>query len=158
MASAAAVTSQDADDVYELIYWPGIPGRGEHVRLALEEAGAAYTDTARAAATDGDGRATVEAAVAEDNAGDARNPPPFAPPVLRHHRSGGGGGEDDDEGLLLSQTPAILAYLGPRLGLVPDARADPHGALRVQALALTALDGLSDEVHNCHHPIASGCE
>lgn len=58
--------------------------------------------------------------------------------------------------LLLSQTPAILAYLGPRLGLVPDG--DPNGAWRVHALALTALDGLSNEVHNCHHPIASGRE
>ena len=27
---------------YELYYWPGIQGRGESVRLALEEAGAEY--------------------------------------------------------------------------------------------------------------------
>ena len=26
---------------YELYYWPGIQGRGEYVRLALEDAGAA---------------------------------------------------------------------------------------------------------------------
>jgi hypothetical protein len=32
---------------YELYYWPGIQGRGEFVRLALEEAGANYVDVAR---------------------------------------------------------------------------------------------------------------
>ena len=32
---------------YELYYWPGIQGRGEYVRLALEEAGAEYADVAR---------------------------------------------------------------------------------------------------------------
>jgi glutathione S-transferase len=33
---------------YELYYWPTIQGRGEFVRLALEEAGADYADVARA--------------------------------------------------------------------------------------------------------------
>ena len=32
---------------YELYYWPEIQGRGEFVRLALEEAGADYVDVAR---------------------------------------------------------------------------------------------------------------
>ncbi len=32
---------------YELYYWPQIQGRGEFVRLALEEAGADYVDVAR---------------------------------------------------------------------------------------------------------------
>jgi len=32
---------------YELFYWPSIQGRGEYVRLALEEAGADYVDVAR---------------------------------------------------------------------------------------------------------------
>lgn len=31
---------------YELYYWPGLQGRGEFVRLALEDAGAHYTDVA----------------------------------------------------------------------------------------------------------------
>ncbi|KAI9644090.1 hypothetical protein NHQ30_007442 [Ciborinia camelliae] len=30
---------------YELIYYTGVPGRGEHVRLILEEAGVQYKDT-----------------------------------------------------------------------------------------------------------------
>ncbi|KAK7755807.1 hypothetical protein SLS62_002092 [Diatrype stigma] len=125
-------------DAYELIYWPGIPGRGEHVRLALEEGGAAYRDTART----GTGMREVGAQIADDNLGDDANAPPFAPPVLRHGDA------------LLWQTPAILAYLGPRLGLAPEAAS--AGAARVAALAMTALDGLSDEVHDCHHPIATG--
>ena len=32
---------------YELYYWPGIQGRGEFVRLALEDAGASYRDVWR---------------------------------------------------------------------------------------------------------------
>ena len=32
---------------YELYYWTGIQGRGEFIRLALEDAGASYTDMAR---------------------------------------------------------------------------------------------------------------
>ena len=35
---------------YELYYWPMIQGRGEFVRLALEEAEAPYVDVARKAA------------------------------------------------------------------------------------------------------------
>src|ERR1022692_1784666 len=38
---------------YELYYWPGIQGRGEFVRLALEEAGADYLDVARKAGKSG---------------------------------------------------------------------------------------------------------
>ena len=33
--------------VYQLYYWPSIQGRGEFVRLLLEEAGARYVDVAR---------------------------------------------------------------------------------------------------------------
>jgi glutathione S-transferase len=32
---------------YELYYWPGIQGRGEFVRLVLEDAGADYVDIGR---------------------------------------------------------------------------------------------------------------
>ncbi|KAI0444002.1 hypothetical protein F4803DRAFT_561208 [Xylaria telfairii] len=128
---------------YELIYWPGIPGRGEFIRLALEEGGADYTDTAHAEK----GIDQTLAQIDGKNIGDDNNPPPLAPPILRH-------GD-----LLISQTPNILLYLGPRLGLVPAAEGqdgDPDALYRINALALTALDGLSNEVHDCHHPIASG--
>ncbi|KAB8068602.1 glutathione S-transferase [Aspergillus leporis] len=119
---------------YHLIYWPGIPGRGEFIRLALEEAGAEYTDTAHQK----DGINTVLSLVNENNKGDKSGPPPFAPPILEH-------GD-----LRLSQTPNILLYLGPRLGLTPGGDADYH----VHSLALTALDGLSNEPHDTHHPVA----
>ncbi|KAI1823926.1 hypothetical protein F4861DRAFT_531286 [Xylaria intraflava] len=135
-AMSASKRQKSAKDVpYELIYWPGIPGRGEFVRLALEEAGADYTDTAR----ENKGVEKVLAQIDAGNAGDENNVPPFAPPILRH-------GD-----LVISQTPNILLYLGPRLGLVPD---DADALYRINALVLTVLDGLSNEVHDTHHPIA----
>ncbi len=141
---APAKRQKSSKDVpYNLIYWPGVPGRGEHIRLAFEEAGAEYTDTAQVK----DGIKEVLAQVSPDNLGEGANVPPFAPPVLRH-------GD-----LVISQTPNILLYLGPRLGLAPAPGGDsddPDGLYRINALALTALDGLSNEVHDCHHPIATG--
>ncbi len=136
-------SSKDAP--FTLIYWPGLPGRGEHIRLALEEAGADYTDTARVAG----GVKQVLAAISGDKGAggesdDETNLPLCAPPILRH-------GD-----LVINQTANILLYLGPRLGLVPPADEDADAVYRVNGLALTALDGLSDEVHNCHHPISSG--
>ena len=41
--------------VYELHYWPRIQGRGEFVRLALEQAGAEYVDVARGPKSSGGG-------------------------------------------------------------------------------------------------------
>ena len=62
---------------YELYYWPTIQGRGEFVRLALEEAGADYVDVARRR-----GKRGVPAMMKLiDGARIAR--PPFAPPFLR---------------------------------------------------------------------------
>ncbi|KAI1750402.1 hypothetical protein F4782DRAFT_541607 [Xylaria castorea] len=132
----------DKNVPYELIYWPGNPGRGEFVRLALEEAGADYTDTAHTEK----GIDQTLAQIDDQNVGDDNNPPPLAPPILRH-------GD-----LVISQTSNILLYLGPRLGLVPPAEGedgDPDALYRINALTLTVLDGLNNEVHNCHHPIAS---
>lgn len=31
---------------YELLYWPGIPGRGEFIRLVFEASGVSYKDVA----------------------------------------------------------------------------------------------------------------
>lgn len=122
---------------YELIYWPGIPGRGEHIRLALEEAGATYKDTAYVEGGVEEVLSHVEGTAHDDGA----NPPAFAPPILRHGH------------LVMFQTSNILMYLGSRLGLAAHGDAD---AYRVNELVLTALDGLSNEVHDCHHPIATG--
>jgi glutathione S-transferase len=120
---------------YELFYWPSIQGRGEFVRLALEAAGAAYRDVARLPAEDGGGVRALTAILA-DSAGGG---PFFAPPILRHGA------------VTLSQTAAILQYLGPRLGLVPD---DEASRLKAHHLQLTVSDFVL-EAHDTHHPIAS---
>ncbi|KAI2616221.1 glutathione S-transferase protein-like protein [Hypoxylon sp. NC1633] len=122
---------------YELIYYTGVPGRGEHIRLILEEAGASYTDTGSLPMDKC--REAVAEYLADDYLGEKGNPPYFAPPLLKH-------GE-----LIISQTSNILTYLGPKLGLTGSRENDSY---RVNALALTALDGLSDEVHDSHHPIS----
>lgn len=84
--------------------------------------------------------------ISDKNTGDAANPPPLAPPVLRH-------GD-----VVISQTPNILLYLGPKLGLAGGENGDGSGdaIYRINQLALTALDGLSNEVHDTHHPVATG--
>ncbi|HVY36363.1 MAG TPA: glutathione S-transferase [Polyangia bacterium] len=123
------------DPPYELFYWPSIQGRGEFVRLALEAAGAAYVDVARVPAEQGGGVKVMQALLASTTGGG----PFFAPPVLRHGR------------VTLSQTAAILQYLGPRLRLVPD---DEASRLRAHHLQLTVADFVL-EAHDTHHPIAS---
>lgn len=135
---ATRSSKRQKTEPYELIYWPSVPGRGEHIRLAFEEAGVEYSDAAHV----DDGMNQVLAQTSDKNTGDDQNPPPFAPPVLKH-------GD-----LIISQTPNILLYLGPKLGLVPDTEADPNGVYHVNQLALTALDGLSNEPHDVHHPVA----
>jgi glutathione S-transferase len=120
---------------YELYYWPSIQGRGEFVRLALEAARAPYADVARLPEAEGGGVKALTALLAQASGGG----PFFAPPVLRHGA------------VTLSQTAAILQYLGPRLGLVPD---DETARLRANHLQLTIADFVL-EAHDTHHPIAS---
>ena len=124
-----------AGGTYELFYWPSIQGRGEFVRLALEAAGAPYLDIARLPAEEGGGVKVLTALLAQTSGGG----PFFAPPILRH------------DGVTLSQTGAILQYLGPRLGLVPE---DEASRLQANHLQLTISDFLV-EAHDAHHPIAS---
>ena len=115
---------------YALYYWSGIQGRGEFIRLALEDAGADYTDVAR---EQGD------AAIARFVAGERTGALPFAPPFIKAGR------------LVIAQTANILQYLGPQLGLVPD---NASRRLYAHQLQLTIAD-LVSEVHDSHHPIAS---
>jgi glutathione S-transferase len=112
---------------YELYYWPGIQGRGEYVRLALEEAGADYVDVARGA------RGTAAMMKMMEQGGT----PPFAPPFLKAGK------------LLIGQTANILLYLGSRHGLAPKTEA---GKLWLHQLQLTITD-LVLEVHDTHHPL-----
>jgi len=113
---------------YELYYWPSIQGRGEFVRLALEEAGADYDDVAR--------RRGAEALMPflEDK---SLARAPFAPPFLKAGK------------LVIGQTASILLWLAPRHGLVPKAEAARIWAHQLQ---LTIADWLV-EVHDTHHPI-----
>ena len=117
---------------YELYYWPEIQGRGEFVRLALEEAGAAYLDVAR-------GKGGTEAMFKLMESERVKNSP-FAPPYLKAGK------------LLIGQTANILLFLGARHGLAPR---EEGGRLWVHQLQLTIADFVV-EAHDTHHPIASG--
>jgi len=119
---------------YELYYWPHIQGRGEYIRLALEEGAADYVDVGRLPESAGGGRPGVARML--EKAANGRTP--FAPPILRAGK------------LLISQTANILQYLGPRLGLVPKTEAARFWAHQLQ---LTMAD-LVVEAHDTHHPIA----
>lgn len=119
---------------YLLYYWPHIPGRGEFVRLALEEGAADYVDVGRLPENEGGGRPGVARML--ERAADGRTP--FAPPVLQAGK------------LLISQTANILQYLGPRLGLVPKAEAARLWAHQLQLV----LADFVVEAHDTHHPIA----
>jgi glutathione S-transferase len=121
--------------VYELYYWPTIQGRGEFVRLALEEGGAKYRDVAREPGR----RAGVAAMMRLMNGRDVETPS-FAPPFLKAGK------------ILIGQTANILQFLGPRLGLAPKREA---ARLWAHELQLTIADFMV-EVHDTHHPVASG--
>jgi glutathione S-transferase len=116
---------------YELYYWPSIQGRGEFVRLALEEAGAEYVDVAR--------RKGGMAKMMRLLDGRRVERPSFAPPFLKAGP------------LIIGQTALILMFLGERHGLAP---ANAAGRLWTLQLQLTVAD-LVEEVHETHHPIAS---
>jgi glutathione S-transferase len=120
---------------YELYYWDGIPGRGEFVRLALEEAGADYVDVARLPSRKGGGVSALMHFIHDR----AVKRPPFAPPYLKAGK------------LIIGQTANILLYLGPRLRLTPK---DEASRLWAHQLQLTIAD-LVAEAHDVHHPIAT---
>src|SRR5689334_3466673 len=114
---------------YELYYWPSIQGRGEFVRLALEDAGAKYVDAAR----------TSKGMSAMMRFMESRSEryPPFAPPFLKAGKQ------------VIAQTANILFYLGPRLHLAPKNEA---ARLWAHQLQLTIADWVA-EAHDVHHPI-----
>lgn len=120
---------------YLLYYWPQIQGRGEFIRLALEEAGAPYTDVAR-----GPGGMEAMMKLVAGAAGKPRGLAPFAPPFLAAGP------------LLVAQTANVLAWLAPRHGLVPKSEASRVGANQLQ---LTVMDFVL-EAHDTHHPLGVG--
>ncbi len=117
---------------YELYYWPSIQGRGEFIRLALEEAGADYVDVARGKGKSG------PAAMQKIIDGKGVKYPPYAPPFLKVGK------------LVIAQTAEILFYLGPRLNLAPR---DEAGRLWAHQLQLTITD-LVVRIHDTHHPVS----
>lgn len=119
---------------YELYYWPRIPGRGEFVRLALEEAGCTYVDVARRRGK-GYGVPRLMRLLSGREGGEL----PFAPPALRAGRR------------VLAQTANILLFLGARHELAPS---QDGGRLWTHQLQLTIADFV-DEIHDTHHPIAA---
>jgi glutathione S-transferase len=119
---------------YELFYWPEIQGRGEFVRLALEEADAPYVDVARSKGK-GHGVAAMMKLLRSQTGAHIS----FAPPILR------------DGEMLVSHVANILMYLGPKLGLAP--REDKWRPF-ANGLQLTITD-LVSEAHDTHHPIST---
>jgi len=114
---------------YQLFYWPEIQGRGEFVRLALEDAGAAYDDVARKSGG-------MDRMLAMMDGGRDKHPP-FAPPFLKAGK------------LVIAQSANILFYLGARLKLAPR---DEAGRLWLHQLQLTVTDFVK-EAHDTHHPL-----
>jgi glutathione S-transferase len=119
---------------YELYYWDGLQGRGEFIRLALEESGADYVDIARGSEKSGQGTAAMMALLNSRT----EPHPPFAPPFLK----------DGDR--IVSQVANILMYLGPKLDLAPRAAKLRYFA---NGLQMTIMDMVA-EIHDTHHPIA----
>ena len=117
---------------YQLFYWPGIQGRGEFVRLALEDAGAGYDDVARQSG----GMDRMMAMMR----GPREKRPPYAPPFLKAGN------------LVIAQVAEILFYLGPKLKLAPKSEAD---RLWLHQLELTVTDFVK-EIHDTHHPVGAG--
>lgn len=114
---------------YNLWYWPGVQGRGEFVRLALEAGGIDYRDCARELGAD---------ALRADMRGYGGRQP-FAPPYL------------ELDGIAIAQVAAILLYLGERHHLAPSNMADRMWLHQVQ---LTVTDFVA-EVHQVHHPVGT---
>jgi glutathione S-transferase len=118
------------DSRYELYYWPIIQGRGELIRLLLEDADQPYVDVARQPEAQGGGMAALRRVLAEA-------PLAFAPPILKH-------GER-----FVMQTQEICAYLAKRHQRMP---ADEHGEHLARHLVATLYD-FTVEIHNVHHPL-----
>lgn len=118
---------------YSLYYWPTLPGRGELVRVVLEDAGVAYDDVARQPESEGGGLQAVLPFLQGRGPGH----PTFAPPVLR-------AGE-----VTIAQTAAICQFLGEQHDLAP---VEPAGRAHALQLMLTVMD-LVAEAHDTHHPL-----
>jgi len=141
--SAPEAKRQKTQEQYELLYHGGIPGRGEFVRLAFEAAGVPYTDPGNAG--DSEKKKVYEVCSPDILHDEDDNPPAFSPPSLRVEGAGKGG-----KSLMIHQTPNILLYIGPKLGLAGTEEQDLY---YINQLTLTALD-MNNEAHDTHHALA----
>lgn len=121
--------------MYQLIYWPGLPGRAEYVRLILEFLSLDYLEVSRLTEEEGGGSPAVIKIrnYEHKNTG-------FAPPYLR------------DGNLLLAQSVNISEYLAMKHGLVSK---DEKNRAIARQYALTIAD-VTNEVHDTHHPLDMG--
>lgn len=122
---------------YELHYWPFLQGRGEYVRLVLEDAGVPYEDVAR----QGEQRQAIEQLARRLHGADPEFQS-FAPPILVVREAG--------QRRVIGQMPSICQFLGERHGLAPD---EPLNRAQCLAAALCVSDA-SAEAHNTHHPLS----
>ncbi|KDQ62258.1 hypothetical protein JAAARDRAFT_122624 [Jaapia argillacea MUCL 33604] len=149
--------SSSSSPKYTLHYWPGLPGRGEYVRLAFEATDTPYVDD------------TDVKNIMPLTSGGVASPPHFAVPILEIPASSGSkriktqASQSAPEGAInsayISQTSAILAYLAPKLGLAGDVDGEGEEEREIRRahidqLVLTSMD-LCSEAHDTHHPIAS---
>ncbi|EST10034.1 Thioredoxin-like fold [Kalmanozyma brasiliensis GHG001] len=132
---------------YKLLYWPQIPGRGEFIRLCFEATGVPYTE---------ENSVPELQALLLNKDDEGIGAPHFAVPILgvRDSNTKTTGGIEH----YISQTPAILSFLAPRLGLLGDANKlqgfeRDVAVAQINQLTLTALD-LNNETHDTHHPIS----
>lgn len=114
--------------MHELYYWSEIQGRGEFVRLVLEDLGEPYVDVGRERGDDAVSSA-LDGVLA---------PYAFAPPVLR------------SDNVVIAQTALITRWLGESYGLAPR---DEPARLVAATIALTIAD-LVAEAHDTHHPLS----
>ena len=131
--AAPAEVVENTVTTIDLYYWPGLPGRGEFVRLALEAGKIPYRDVAIEAGDDG-------MALLSRDLAEPRETPPFAPPYIVV------------DGLVIAQVANILAFLGTEHGLSPP---DKAGWLWTNQCQLTIADMVA-EAHDTHHPVEIG--
>lgn len=117
---------------YDLWYWPGLPGRGEFVRLFLELHGLSYRDCGP---DEG-----AEALMDDLKSRQGKVGEPYAPPYLA------------DGDICVSQVAHILAYLSDKHGPTVE---DKQLLFWLIQLQLDITDIVA-EVHDVHHPVASG--
>ncbi|CAG9942039.1 unnamed protein product [Clonostachys rosea f. rosea IK726] len=139
MAEPDSKRLKTEDAPYELVYWHGLPGRGEFIRLLFVEAGVPWKDTSDKGMEASTGQVLELISPDSGPSVQGKNPPVCAVPALRH-------GD-----VLLSQTPNILQYLAPRLGLAPK---EGVAVYHLNQIVLTLIDGFVTELHDTHHPIS----